>query len=184
MAESLDPAPLSPVVGPSDEERDSDLDLDAALGDNAKGVPVKKGKVPALDDPTHLRAVLGKRCSCKQRDCFGQFSGPKEFAEFLKYRVDFKSLHKLDQDRVDTCQKLKVESVQLPKQITQRNIEYWMLLVDRFFERKCCVLNASIQNKVFENIRTQLESDSSWTFLGREVCLKTWKNLSGIGAWF
>jgi len=38
-------------------------------------------------------------------------------------------------------------------------------------------------NKVFDRIRTQLESDSSWTFLDREVCLKSWKSLSGIGAW-
>ena len=117
MAKSLDPAPLSPVVGPSDDERDSDLDLGAALGDGAKRVAPKKGKVPALDDPIHLQAVLGKRCSCKKRDCFGQFSGPKEFAEFHQYRTDSKSLHKLDQDRVDTCHKPKVESLQLPKEL-------------------------------------------------------------------
>ena len=107
MAESVDPAPLSPVVGPSDEECDSDLDLDATLADGAKRVGPKKGKVAALDDPIHLRAVLGKRCSCKKRDCFGQFSGTKAFAEFQQYRADFKSLHKLDQDRVDTCHKSK-----------------------------------------------------------------------------
>lgn len=97
----MEAAPLSPVLGPSDDERESDLDVEAAVA-NPRSVPAKKGKRPLSDDPVNIRSVLGKRCACKKRNCFEKFTGKQKFDELQKFRTEMRELHKLDQDRVET----------------------------------------------------------------------------------
>ena len=97
----MEPAPLSPVLGPSEDERDSDLDVEAALA-NPRAVPAKRGKRLVSDDPVHIRSILGKPCACRKRNCFEKFTGRQKFEELQKFRTELRDLHKLDQDRVET----------------------------------------------------------------------------------
>ena len=50
-----------------------------------------------VDPPTALRAILGKPCRCKRRNCMAFFATEK-FDSLLEYRQSFFTLHKLDQD--------------------------------------------------------------------------------------
>ncbi|CAL1128171.1 unnamed protein product [Cladocopium goreaui] len=114
----MDPAPLGAVDGPSDDEC-SAADLDAVLRtpqpsddessaadlDAVLSVPrrlrVRRASSGNLDDPTVLRATLGKPCGCKIRGgCVTQFQRHSDFEELRRFREELKSLHKLDQDRV------------------------------------------------------------------------------------
>lgn len=97
----MEPAPLSPVIGPSDDDRESDLDVEAALA-NPRAVPAKRGKRLPADYPLYIRSILGKQCACKKRNCFEKFTGREKFDELHKYRTEMRELHKLDQDRVET----------------------------------------------------------------------------------
>ena len=117
----MDPAPLDAVEGPSDAEspagaldavegpsdaESSAGDLDAVLA-IPRRAPVRRKSSGTLDldDTTALRAMLGKPCGCKiAGGCFAQFKGNSAFAELRRFREELKSLHKLDQDRVDTQQ--------------------------------------------------------------------------------
>ena len=52
----------------------------------------------AQQDSAHdLRALLGKRCKCKRRDCMSLFTGER-FQPLLEYRKSFLAMHKLDKD--------------------------------------------------------------------------------------
>jgi hypothetical protein len=51
----------------------------------------------SVDPPTALRAILGKPCRCKRRNCLALFA-TERFDSLLEYRQSFFTLHKLDQD--------------------------------------------------------------------------------------
>ena len=71
---------------------------------SAAGRPCKRIKRASLDDELSVRAVLGRRCLCKRWNCFEQFTPEQDFRDLLQFRRDWCKLHKLDQDRVVTCQ--------------------------------------------------------------------------------
>lgn len=54
----------------------------------------------SVDPEIRLGQLLGSRCKCKKRDCFREFSEKDIFSKLLKYRNEYFSLHKLDQDHV------------------------------------------------------------------------------------
>ena len=45
-----------------------------------------------------LRALLGRECKCKRKNCLQQFVPAKDFQCLLEYRQNWFDLHKLDQD--------------------------------------------------------------------------------------
>ena len=98
----MDPIPLGAVEGPSDAESSAG-DLDAVLS-VPRRFRVRRGSSSGnLDDPTVLRATLGKPCGCKiLGGCFAQFQHNASFEELRHFREELRSLHKLDQDRVAT----------------------------------------------------------------------------------
>lgn len=53
----------------------------------------------SLGPEVHLRATLGKRCSCKNA-CMDKFAGKMAFQSLLVFRKTWRELHKLDQDFV------------------------------------------------------------------------------------
>ena len=93
---------LEPVLGPSDES-ESDLDLEAVQQLPSKGPKQTRAKSLALNDPVHLRATLGKKCRCKKKNCFETFTPTERFQSWLAFRNEFVSMHKVDQDRIETC---------------------------------------------------------------------------------
>lgn len=70
--------------------------------DGGKAFPTgrgKKRKALAGDIEADVRSALGKPCGC-QRNCFEHFRDKDGFAELLGLRAQWRSLHKLDQDRL------------------------------------------------------------------------------------
>lgn len=60
-----------------------------------------KASVPQTDDRASeqsLRALLGRECKCKRKNCLQQFVPAKDFQSLLDYRKHWFDLHKLDQD--------------------------------------------------------------------------------------
>ena len=195
----MDPAPLGAVDGPSDDEC-SAADLDAVLRtpqpsddessaadlDAVLSVPrrlrVRRASSGNLDDPTVLRATLGKPCGCKIRGgCFTQFQRHSDFEELRRFREELRSLHKLDQDRVDTQHEQCVFSLSISHHQFSTNrhcfVGYSLVTAMSVF------MIISVRGaQVHDQLRQQLSSDeSAWTFLGKPVCLKAWENLVGIG---
>lgn len=66
--------------------------------------PSRKRKADhvSLGPEVHLRATLGKRCSCKNA-CMDKFAGKMSFQSLLDFRKTWRELHKLDQDSVVPC---------------------------------------------------------------------------------
>ena len=92
---------MEPVCGPSDE---SESDLDNL--DGPQRLPPKRNpaaKAVALNDPVRLRATLGKNCRCKKQNCFEAFTSRERFQSLTEFRNEFVSMHKIDQDRIETC---------------------------------------------------------------------------------
>ena len=67
-----------------------------------------KSSVPQTDDRSSeksLRALLGRECKCKRKNCLQQFVPAEDFQGLLEYRKNWFDLHKLDQDNYVSVRK-------------------------------------------------------------------------------
>ena len=88
-----------------------------------------------LVDKNVCRSLLTQRCpggKCK-RNCLGRFSRSAMFAQFMEFRQKWKELHKLDQDRLEFCQKLRYffpdvvySFLCYPQVMSQQHCATWM----------------------------------------------------------
>ena len=92
--------PSVDALSDSDSARDVDKPVKAKRA-KAKGSKPKKSD-PPVDCETRLRATLARKCACKAKNCFAQFLPDEDFREFHKFRSDWASFHKLDQDKFVT----------------------------------------------------------------------------------
>ena len=92
--------PSVDALSDSDSARDVDKPVKAKRA-KAKGIKPKKSD-PPVDCETRLRATLARKCACKAKNCFAQFLPDDDFREFHKFRSDWASFHKLDQDKFVT----------------------------------------------------------------------------------
>lgn len=79
---------------------------ESEAGSDASQLPlvgVGKRKRPALDDEISVRRLLGRQCLCSKWNCFQKFSREEDFQKLLAFRKQWANLHKLDQDKVETC---------------------------------------------------------------------------------
>ena len=225
---------LPPVDALSDAGSADALPPVEALSDasSADEPPQRRRKKPrlekvhlSLDHELRLRAVVGRNCCCKKKNCFAQFSSGDDFQAFQKFRADWVSFHKLDQDQIvsgpmlfivdgvnglrhfllkvcwDLSKGLAVRCFQFQQvhvspftvnrsQNRHFYCHYHLLLyhIPRFYvPSSAYITNIVIARfwcaQAFDTIRGQLEGPSSkWTFLGKEVCLKSWKALHCLGA--
>lgn len=87
---------------------DAESDVEATSKAAPKPALKRRGKRKneslheSLADEAAIRAMLGRpKCHCK-RKCLSQFSEDAAFEELRSFRSDWGSMHKLDQDQVDS----------------------------------------------------------------------------------
>lgn len=149
----------------------------------------------SLGPEVHLRATLGKRCSCKNA-CMDKFAGKMAFQSLLVFRKTWRELHKLDQDSVVPG----LIYASLPARFFGIYHKMMMLLFCLIFPRfsiinsdyrllTCACLSLTdrlsvLQSgaQVFQSMRDRnIAQQKGWKLLGKPVCLKAWKRLHGIG---
>ena len=97
---------LPPVDAVSGSENELCAGSGSDEGSDASQPPlggVRKRKRPALDDEIAVRRLLGRQCLCSKWNCFQKFSREEDFQKLLAFRKQWAKLHKLDQDKVETC---------------------------------------------------------------------------------
>lgn len=86
----------------------SDLSGESVSADPDEPDPPKRQKSSSgekrtpLNDAVALRAALARRCKCSKRNCFENFVSQSKFQDLLNFRCHWCSLHKLDQDTIET----------------------------------------------------------------------------------
>ena len=183
--------PLPPLVTLSDDSADE--------GHGRPPIRKRKAQHLGLEPEVHLRATLGKRCTCKNA-CMDKFAGKTAFQELLVSRKTWRELHKLDQDSVvpglidnyfqrnffyDQPKAFKMMRLRLifPRFSTshQRFVYYTVNLIN------CVQINCRWSvlwsvAQVFQSMRDRkIAKEKGWKMLGKPVCLKAWKRLQGIG---
>lgn len=93
---------MEPITELSEESSDHSYDW-KELGQPRKRKRKKRdGPTPAerLVSEVHCKALLGRRCKSCKRHCMSAWLGKGKFQEVMSFRMQWASMHKLDQDKI------------------------------------------------------------------------------------